>query len=471
MADELYYAFLRKAKSPLVEAVGLTSDPTAAGMDARVGSRAETKDQPKQVGDFEELQLNFFTQMHALLDLLPMSADIMPIMQQAWLTAFAENHVKPASVDTKTDGEWTFYKVSPKDLEKVNKRFEKSRRLADALELVPQLALLGLVSQFDAYMGKLLSVAIPKKPHIISKSQKSFAAHEVLQYVDIGDFKDAVIEKEIEDFLRKSHSDQFDWLASTFDVKTTEKLESWPSFVEACERRNLFAHSNGVVSQQYIIKCAAAGLPIHVKRGERLEVTPEYLRKTCKIFLEIGIKIAQVISRKIDGTDEQARASDEVLHNLSYILIEHEHYDLALEMLDFACLTIKKHPDAKRMHMMIVNRANCLKFLGRKADCEAVLDRVDWSPYDVMFRVCVAALRDDVAEVVSHMPSLVGHEYITAAAYREWPVFHWVRDKKEFQDKFKDVYGENLVLAGNEGGADEASARGQEQSDAEVTRH
>jgi hypothetical protein len=95
--------------------------------------------------------------------------------------------------------------------------------------------------------------------------------------------------------------------------------------------------------------------------------------------------------------------------------------------------------------MMIVNRANCLKFLGRTADYEKTLNAIDWKPYDLMFRISVASIREDVEEVVSLMPKLVGHEYITPGAYRDWPVFKWIRDTEAFQRKFEEIYQEAFI--------------------------
>ena len=87
-----------------------------------------------------------------------------------------------------------------------------------------------------------------------------------------------------------------------------------------------------------------AGFEVDVKRGDILGITPDYLEKKVSVFLEIGIKLAQVIARKVDWEDESIKLQENVLNTISYELISHEHYELASRLLDFACEIMKKHP-------------------------------------------------------------------------------------------------------------------------------
>ena len=67
--------------------------------------------------------------------------------------------------------------------------------------------------------------------------------------------REKIFAKEVESILRSSHSDQFLWMERVFSIPLTKGLESWPSFIELTERRNLFVHCDGVVSDQYINVC------------------------------------------------------------------------------------------------------------------------------------------------------------------------------------------------------------------------
>lgn len=412
--------------------------------------RKEKKhEKQKQVDkdSFSSLQESFFEQMHAFLDILPHSTAIVPHFEGALLEILEKKTIAKISTGEPKDDNWTRYKIPPSEARRIVKEYRKSTRAGKALDVFPSLALLGLVSQFDAFMGRLLRLCLEHKPHIIQRSQKSFPANEVFQYTDVESFKAAVVDKEVEDFLRKSHADQFDWLQENFGVKTRDGLESWPDFIEACERRNLFAHSNGVVSQQYLIKCGTAGHTPKVRKGDSLHVTPKYLKHVTEVFLELGIKIAQVLSRSIMKSDDYESEADERLNQTAYSLIEHQHYDLARKLLDFGCSILKKHPNTTVLNMMIINRANCFKLMGDKQEAEKILGEVDWSPYDPMFRISVAAILEDVDEVLQHMPRLTGHAFINADAYRSWPVFETVRQDERVQAQFFEIYGQDLLSA------------------------
>jgi hypothetical protein len=64
-----------------------------------------------------------------------------------------------------------------------------------------------------------------------------------------------LVDKEVEVVLRASHTEQFEWFEKNLSVKLRSGLEIWPTFIELTERRNLFAHGDGVVTQQYLSVC------------------------------------------------------------------------------------------------------------------------------------------------------------------------------------------------------------------------
>ena len=113
------------------------------------------------------------------------------------------------------------------------------------------------------------------------------------------------VEKEIESVLRKSHTEQFDWLENKFGLKLRVDLKVWPVFVEVTERRNLFVHSNGMVSHQYLEVCKRHGsIPDpDIIPGKVLSVTRPYFDAAHECLFEVGVKLAQVLWRKVQPSD------------------------------------------------------------------------------------------------------------------------------------------------------------------------
>src|SRR5690606_26404612 len=114
----------------------------------------------------------------------------------------------------------------------------------------PRSLLVSLVSHFDAYVGRLIRAIYLRKPELLNSSERKLSFEELVRYDSIEAVREFVIEKEVESVLRGSHVEQFRWMERTYDVPLTKGLDSWPLFVELMERRNLFVHTDGIVSSQ-----------------------------------------------------------------------------------------------------------------------------------------------------------------------------------------------------------------------------
>ncbi len=118
---------------------------------------------------------------------------------------------------------------------------------------------LALFSAFDAFTGNLIAALFNRRPELFGKINRSVSFSEILSAQSINELKDKVLFDEIEQFRRKSYTEQFDQLSSRFDIKLTD-FASWPLFVEASQRRNLITHCDSVVSDQYIAVCNSVGI-------------------------------------------------------------------------------------------------------------------------------------------------------------------------------------------------------------------
>ena len=124
---------------------------------------------------------------------------------------------------------------------------------------------------------------------------------QLVAFESIEAARDAIVNEEAEALLRKSHSEQFSWLESTFGLKLREGLRQWSDFVELTERRNLFVHARGVVSRQYLDVCHRHQVRVgdELSLGKRLHVTPKYFARAHGCVLEIGVMLGHVLWRKM----------------------------------------------------------------------------------------------------------------------------------------------------------------------------
>lgn len=342
---------------------------------------------------------------------------------------------------------------------KLFRSFERGNR---AFELVPRSFLVALVSQFDSYLGALLRQLFLLQPKRLQASQRTLNLSELMEFGSIEAARDHILEKEIETVLRLSHAEQFDWLEKQFDLPLRKNLAAWPPFIELTERRNLFVHASGRVSQQYLAVCSKHGvtLPKEVQKGTVLDAAPKYFEEARRCVSEIGIKLGQVLWRKV--APEQLDLADSNLIALSYELIADEQYAFAVVLLDFATETLKKHASEVNRRTFVINRAQAYKWLGDQARANAILDAEDWSASADRFALCAAVIREDIDLTLQLVARIGRTGEVRKSDYRDWPVFRRLREEDRFRAEFRKIFGEELATrqVRTEGGQDSAPPAG-----------
>ncbi len=310
--------------------------------------------------------------------------------------------------------------------------------------LVPRGFIITMVSQYDAYLGKLLKEIYLNKPEIISNTAKNYNYSDIVRYQTIDEFKHFAVDKEIESIIRESHSKQFDIMQDKFGLKLRENLSAWSSFIEITERRNLFVHADGVVSKQYISVCGDHKHDTsEVLEGQKLQVSHDYFKQSFQIMYEIGVKLGQVLWRKLFPSDIEE--ADENLISVTYDLIEREQYNLACNLLDMALRDWdKKISNDLRKSVMIVNCAQSHKWAGRTDRCNEIMKKQDWSAKDVQFKLADSVLSEKWGLSKKFMMQIGASGPVSKFNYRDWPLFKEFRETEEFQSSYFDIFQEKF---------------------------
>jgi hypothetical protein len=324
---------------------------------------------------------------------------------------------------------------------KIRSRHDKAQL---AQKLVPRSIMVSLVSQYDAFIGRLLRAILIARPELLNPSEKTFSYSQVASFQSIESIREHVIEKEVETVLRSSHADQIKWMETRFSVPLTKGLAIWPQFIELTERRNLFAHANGVVSNHYISTCNQCGfiLDPKIKEGSNLEVTQKYFIQCCACISELGVKLAHVLWRKL--LPDQRKEADNNLISTTYELIEQDDYPLAISLLDFACDTIKSHTDEWTKVALVINRAQAYKWSGNEDECKRILGEIDWTAKGDEFKLADIVLRDEWSKAKEIMRRIGSSGPVTKLQYRDWPLFRKFREREEFLDIYREIFSEEF---------------------------
>lgn len=310
--------------------------------------------------------------------------------------------------------------------------------------LLPRSLLVSLISQYDAYLGRILRTIFVRKPEILNSADKQISFEMLSKFASIDAAREYVLEKEVENILRSSHAEQFKWMENTFKLPLTKDLEIWPAFMEITERRNLFVHTDGMVSSQYMTVCKLhkCTLDESINEGDRLDVPQGYFNAAHKCIYEIGVKLGHVLWRKL--FPDEREAADDNYNRLTYDLIENGKFDLAIRLLDFGCNEFKKFSNEINELVMTVNRAQAYKWNGQEEICRKIMRNIDWSAKGDQFRIANFALAEDWESVRKVMVRIGRDGPVSMDCYRDWPLFVELRKQEIFLTTYEEIFGEKF---------------------------
>ena len=313
-------------------------------------------------------------------------------------------------------------------------------------DLLPKMTLVSLVSIYDAYLARLVKTLFLVKPESLSLSNKQFTFAQLSEFETLDSAKEHVVDCEIESLLRDNHVKQFEWLEEKLGISLRKDLPVWKNFVELTERRNLLVHADGIVSKQYLTTCKNIKYPLDeaLAVGDKLSVPQDYYTEACDCIAEIGIKLNQVMWRKLLPKDIEA--ADDSIVGVTYDLLLIREYSLAETLLRFATKHPIKNHSTEILLYLKVNLAISLKGQDKNTECCETLDSVDWSALADMFKLAAYVLKDEYDEAASIMTTIGSSGRPTKKEYKVWPLFRWFRKTSQFKDAYERVFGEQFKI-------------------------
>lgn len=329
------------------------------------------------------------------------------------------------------------------------KKLDKAKRTAEkALSLIPPTYIVSMVSIFDSFFAGLIRCLYSLRPEKVLESNKELHFRDIYNFDSVREIRKMVIDDTIEDLLRKSHLDQINWLETAINTPL-KKFDGWASFIELTERRNLFVHSDGVVSSQYIDICKKQGFDTKaVNIGSKLNVDKSYFDASYKLLYQMGIMLTQILLNKhyVDIYSHDTGERDKVIINNVYELIVEKHYDVAIIVSNFALENQFRHK-AKDKSYILLNLAQSYKWSGTNDKCIEVLNELDTSTWNDDLLIPKLVLEDQFEEVYKKMQNVGPHSMVlNMASYRDWPIFQKIREEERFQVLFKEIFGEALIV-------------------------
>src|SRR5207245_1412777 len=145
-----------------------------------------------------------------------------------------------------------------------------------------------LDSEIDLFIGNLVRALYRIKPHIVEFHNRQVRLGDVIDAKSLKHFQDKIVDSEIDGLLRTGRAKQIESLEDKLKIYRSQRLPTCGRLVELAERRNVFAHHNGRVSEQYLraAKDYRFDLLPDMAVGKPLKMTNKYFEKACSIALQ-----------------------------------------------------------------------------------------------------------------------------------------------------------------------------------------
>lgn len=308
---------------------------------------------------------------------------------------------------------------------------------------LPVATLLSLVAAFDFYFSDTIKIFYKQIPDRFNNSSRTISVKDILDFDNFDDVIEFIVDSEVNELMRGSHSDQIKFVESYFKVKLSDIFDRGPQFLEIFERRNLAAHGSLIVNKIYLDNCKKFkyNRDEDLQLGSNISVESKYINESISTLTEFGMLLIFLLWQKHSKDHERVfRKWNEV----AYDLIENKRYRIALRILEFATKCRTDSCSDSIYRMIIVNRAVCLVGQKKQTDAIALLDQHDWSAVGANFQICIASLRQDLKKGLSLVRAAFNSDDVNATSFRTWPALEWLREQKETAQIFEDVYGEPL---------------------------
>lgn len=404
--------------------------------------KEKKKDNIDDSRSFAKINEAIFSAFAAFYEIIPILSYIPRSIPNTILEEEVEKKFKDKGELIQQTDDFLLYSLPIEEYPKINKSIRRAESIRSVSDAFPRFFLMGLVSHYDYFIYQIASAAIRVKPHIVFNKDLNVPYSELIKHNSIDEVKESIVSRELENLLRESHEDQLSWFSRKLDIKIEPRKELLSSFVELCERRNLFAHSGGIVSHTYLKKCGRHFDTSNINIGSVLKVDTKYLINSIETLIEMAFQLLFVVWHKLEP--DSGNESSKALINITYSLIQDEKYGISIRLIEFLLSnkSVKMDENTRKTH--IINCANAKKLLKRE-DYKEMIENEDWSASSIEFIICKSAVLDDVDGVIENMEEAVKTNKIGKSEFREWPVFKCIRDNERFAEKYKSVFGEPLV--------------------------
>lgn len=299
-----------------------------------------------------------------------------------------------------------------------------------------------VVAKFDEFFSEILRYCYRENSEWLKNPDKKISYAELLGISSLETLKSEIISKEIDGIMRESHYDQITFLDKKLKLGIEREFPGWSDFLEITERRNLFVHTGGYVSAQYLENCRKWDITLdeRIKDGIRLSASDKYIQNAIDCFYEISLRVAQATVRRL--FPDSFEDADTALNNPGVDLLSEKRWILAERIYEFALNIPEDLTSGSEIKLYyLINKCIALKNQGK--DINETLHSVNWKPFHPKYLFAVAILEERYEEAEELMRSPAVLDQVKEQHFMQWPLLRDFRKRDEFLRAFSDIFGKD----------------------------
>jgi len=308
-------------------------------------------------------------------------------------------------------------------------------KIEKQIRILFETSLINLTNIFEFFIQSIVYNWVQAFPNSLNSSEKTITYGELINTKDLESLHQRIINDYVRSFMFGSSNEWFiklsknnKNLAKKIDVKEIKIVN------EIFARRNIVVHNNGIVNSSYLSIVEDS----EFIEGEEVGLSFDYLDNIANDLLVTGLKIAfyywEVQSENKDLFESKFNLFEQ---NIGLELIKNNKPKTAAKVLKILIDEKSNYTRVLSLRLAI-NYALALKDSG--FNYKEVIDSEDFSVCGDEHNLCLAALDDNIEEVIKYFKLIVSSNLEHYEFLIDWPVLKNVKNDAKFQKFIKVTY-------------------------------
>lgn len=324
----------------------------------------------------------------------------------------------------------------------INNRMDQSNYI---LNMIPSNLVVSLVTNFDLFLSDILTYLFQNITGQINVIDESVRYSDLYFCSDKFEIQDFYIEKFMDSFSRKSHSEQFEWLDKKLSLNIKVNMPNYDDFMFLCELRNIIINNDGKPNNHFlkivdIEKYRKAGF--NIKKNERVLISPENIKYLSSVVQLTTAFIFGIAGQKYYHKDDKMMEFIEREINNNIVEKIKTEPELAILLLNNQLLPHLKHTSAY-LYIYKINLCISYKIIGNETKMKEILNSIDWSNCSDRYIFARDTLLENKESIIKYMHKFIESEW--KLYYQIWPLFYKLRQEKYFKEEYKKIFNEEFV--------------------------